>query len=389
MSQIAFTNARCVLNESVQHGSLTVQNGFIHEISENIAPTIQDNIQNTDLIPIDCQGDYLMAGLIELHTDNIEKHLQPRPTVLWPDAQTAFFAHDAQIAAAGITTVFDSLSVGEYVDKGRVAMLGMAKKALEDARNSGLLRAEHFLHLRCEVADARLKQLFGELCDAPALRLLSVMDHTPGQRQWRNMSSYRDYYSTHKTWTDEEFSEEILSLQKIQHCYADENAAMVLSFAKEHNLPVASHDDTTLEHIDEALQNGIKISEFPTTLEAARYAAECGLLVTMGAPNIVRGGSSSKGNVSAIDVARAGYLGSLSSDYVPSSLLEAVFTLVNKKVMTLSEAAKLVSLHPANAVGLHDRGSLEPHKRADIIRVRTLNGKPVIRGVWRQGVRIF
>ena len=140
-----------------------------------------------------------------------------------------------------------------------------------------------------------------------------------------------------------------------------------------------------MEHVEEALGNGIAISEFPTTMEAARHASENGMLVLMGAPNVVRGGSHS-GNISALEIAQAGYLGSLSSDYVPVSLLEAAFALSEGGYMSLPAAVGLVT---AEAVGLTDRGSLEVGRRADLVRVSMVEGQPVVRNVWREGAEVF
>lgn len=379
MNETVFTNARLITPDAVVEGSLLVRDGNIASLDEGASAAAER---------IDLEGDYLLPGLVELHTDNLEKHFIPRPKVVWPQGVPAFFAHDAQIVASGITTVFDALSVGEYHDKGRIAMLGKAVNALNACRDSGQLRAEHLLHLRCEVADPRMQELFFPLSDTPALRLVSLMDHTPGQRQWRDTSSYRTYYSNLTTWTDEEFEKIVARLQETRDDCAEDNAASVMAFCRERGLPMASHDDTLVEHVEEALDNGIAISEFPTTIEAARHAAENGMLVLMGAPNVVRGGSHS-GNVSALEVAQAGYLGSLSSDYVPISLLEAAFALSETGYMPLHAAVGLVTANPAEAVGLDDRGSLETGRRADLVRVRMVEGQPVVRNVWRDGVEVF
>ncbi len=379
MNETVFTNARLITPDAVVEGSLLVRDRAIASL---------DDCASALAGRIDLEGDYLLPGLVELHTDNLEKHFIPRPKVVWPQGVPAFFAHDAQIVASGITTVFDALSVGEYHDKGRIAMLGKAVDALNSCRDSGQLRAEHLLHLRCEVADPRMWELFFPLSDTPALRLVSLMDHTPGQRQWRDTSSYRTYYSNLTSWTDEEFEEVVAALRETRDGCAEDNAASVMAFCRERGLPMASHDDTLVEHVEEALDNGIAISEFPTTIEAARHAAENGMLVLMGAPNVVRGGSHS-GNVSALEVAQAGYLGSLSSDYVPISLLEAAFALSDAGYMPLHAAVGLVTANPAEAVGLTDRGSLEAGRRADLVRVRMVEGQPVVRKVWRDGVEVF
>lgn len=352
MNETVFTNARLITPDAVVEGTLVVRDGRIVSL-DNGASSLAERI--------DLEGDYLMPGLVELHTDNLEKHFIPRPKVLWPQGVPAFFAHDAQIIASGITTVFDALSVGEYHDKGRIAMLGKAVGALNSCRSTGKLRSEHLLHLRCEVADPRMQDLFFPLSDTPALSLVSLMDHTPGQRQWRDTSSYRTYYSNIASWTDEEFEQVVERLQTARDGCAEDNAASVMAFCRERGLPMASHDDTLVEHVEEALGNGIAISEFPTTMEAARHASENGMLVLMGAPNVVRGGSHS-GNISALEIAQAGYLGSLSSDYVPVSLLEAAFALSEGGYMSLPAAVGLVTANPAEARGPH--GSRQPRSGA-------------------------
>ena len=380
MNELVFDNCTVVLEHETVQGHVLVRDGRIAAVAEGPAPQ--------GVAHHDCEGGYLIPGLVELHTDNLERHLIPRPKVVWPMAESAFFAHDAEIIAAGITTVFDALSVGEYHDKGRIAMLGGAVKALNACKESDRLRADHLLHLRCEVADPRIQDLFFPLSDDPSLHLVSLMDHTPGQRQWRNTDTYRTYYSQIITWTDDEFSRMMDDLKARRDACADDNAASVVSFCHQRHLPMASHDDTLIEHVNEALANGIGISEFPTTVEAARYAAESGMTVLMGAPNIVRGGSHS-GNASAQEVAEDGYLGALSSDYVPISLLGAVFTLAQNGTMSLPEALQLVTSRPADAVGLRDRGRIAEGLRADLAVLSLVDNIPLVRSVWREGRQVF
>lgn len=382
MDKTLFTNALLVTPDGVKKGELLTEDGIIRDISDGGA----QGASGAEVI--DLKGVYLIPGIIELHTDNLEKHLMPRPKIDWPDARSAVFAHDAQIIAAGITTVCDAMSVGEYYDKGRVTMMGRAIAALSEARGTGMLRSDHYLHLRCELPYDRMQTLFREVCDSPVLRLISLMDHTPGQRQWRNLASYRIYHSDYKTWTDEEFREAVKELQEQRDGCADDNAAFAIGWAREHHIPMASHDDTTADQVREAVRDGMCISEFPTTMEAAETASQSGLCVTMGAPNIVRGKSSS-GNVSAMDVAKAGCLGSLSSDYVPVSLLEAVFILAGEGVMPLHRAIALVTSTPASLIGLTDRGSLTKGLSADMVHVRMRDGRPLVCSVWRKGQRVF
>ena len=179
------SNARLVLADQVIHGSLLIRDGLIADISAGASSLPQAQ---------DLGGDLLLPGLVELHTDNLEKHMSPRPGVDWPSA-SAVLTHDAQIVAAGITTVFDALSIGDINPKGkRMQQLGVMLEAIAEAEASGQTRAEHRLHLRCEVSHPQCLELFRELVEQPLVQLVSVMDHAPGQRQFARMEKYREYY---------------------------------------------------------------------------------------------------------------------------------------------------------------------------------------------------
>jgi alpha-D-ribose 1-methylphosphonate 5-triphosphate diphosphatase len=170
--------------------------------------------------------------------------------------------------------------------------------------------------------------------------------------------------------------------------YAAPHRAHIARRAAELGLALASHDDATLAHVEEAVADGVAIAEFPTTLEAAAAAHDAGLAILMGAPNVVRGKSHS-GNISATDLVRAGLLDILSSDYVPYALLQAAFILPQRvDGLTLPQALATVTLNPARAARLEDRGQIAAGKRADLVRVAVINGLPVVRGVWRGGRRV-
>ncbi|TVM33446.1 phosphonate metabolism protein PhnM [Oceanidesulfovibrio marinus] len=377
-TSIIFNNAKMVLRDGVLDGSLAVQDGMIADISSTA----------TAQPAVDMEGDYLLPGLIEMHTDNLEKHLIPRPGVEWPSALSALIAHDLQMMGSGITTVYDSIFVGEYMrGNGRKALLKRSIQANHEGRDQGFLRAEHFLHLRCELADEHTLSLFSEHADDPLLKLVSVMDHTPGQRQWSDLSKWRLYHSD-KKWTDEDAARVIAERTEAQRLYAEPTRQAIVAMAHERNIPLASHDDTTLEHVEESIESGVSICEFPTTMEAARAIKERGLTVAMGAPNVVRGGSHS-GNVSALDLAAEGLLDALSSDYAPKSLIHGAFLLHQKVGLPLPKAIATVSTNLADVLGLNDRGELAVGKRADLVQVRIFQDVPVVRGVWREGRRVI
>jgi alpha-D-ribose 1-methylphosphonate 5-triphosphate diphosphatase len=334
----------------------------------------------------DWGGDYLIPGLVELHTDNLEKQLEPRPGVRWP-ALPALLIHDALISSAGITTVLDAMGVGDF-DENSVRAQGLqgATQALHHARQQGLLRAEHLLHMRCEIACDNMLEVVTPFLDDPTVRLVSIMDHTPGQRQWMDVQRFRVYTQRNQRWSDEYLEQVVNERQQMQARNAGRNRLGLLELCRSRDIPLASHDDTVPEHVTEAVESGFVISEFPTTQQAARAAREHGLGIVMGAPNLVRGGSHS-GNVSALGLARDGLLDCLSSDYVPHSLLHGAFLLRDLAGWPLPKAVCAVTLTPARLVQLDDRGEIAPGKRADFVRVRELEGVPVPMMTWREGVR--
>ena len=225
------------------------------------------------------------------------------------------------------------------------------------------------------------------LIDHPLLRLVSLMDHTPGQRQFASVEKYYQYYQGKFGYSDAEMAAYVAQKTELNRRFADANRRTLAALVRARGLPQASHDDGTHAHIEEAIALGMTIAEFPTTVEAATAARDHGMAVVMGAPNVVRGGSHS-GNISACDTAAAGLLDILSSDYAPVSLLHAAFLLHSAIEMPLPEAVAKVSFNPAQALGLTDRGEIAPGKRADLVRVCVVDQLPVPRQVWRAGERV-
>lgn len=378
--QTLLTNARVVLVDRViERGWVAAVNGRFVEVGEGSAPERGE----------DMGRDLIMPGLIELHTDHLEAHYVPRPKVYW-DPVAAVVSYDGQLATSGITTVLDSLRVwreegAEDVD----GQAGVLAAAISSARDANLLRAEHFLHLRCEIPMPSVVEEASELVGRPDVRLMSLMDHTPGQRQFRDEGKLRDYYRGKGAGkTDAELDALFAQRFAYQKTYAEKNMRDIVALAHQHAIPLASHDDTTEENVTDAIRDRVSVAEFPTTMEAARGLHEAGIGILMGAPNVVRGGSHS-GNIAAVDLAREGLLDILSSDYIPSSLLMAALKLPGQvPAIDLASAVRTVTKAPANAVGLTDRGDIAVGQRADIIRVHQASGVPVVRSVWREGRRV-
>src|SRR5215831_13320297 len=276
-SETVIGNARLVLADRViERGWVVCADGRVAEIGEGAAPRGSE----------DAAGDLIMPGMIELHTDHLEMHYVPRPKVYW-DPIASVVSYDAQLATSGITTVFDSLRVwtedgAEGVD-GRSALLA---DAIGGAREADMLRADHFLHLRCEVPMPNVVDEATQLVGRPDVRLMSLMDHTPGQRQFRDEGKLRDYYRGKGGGkTDAELDVLFEKRLEYQKAYAADNLRAIVALAQQHGIPLASHDDTTKENVADAIRDRVAVAEFPTTLEAARGLHGAGIGILMGAPN--------------------------------------------------------------------------------------------------------
>lgn len=377
MTSIVFENAHIVTPDADFCGWVGVQDGLIAETGEGRAPERG----------VDFAGDLLIPGLIELHTDHLEAHMVPRPKVHWHPL-AAVRAYDAQIAASGITTVFDSLRVGSDFDS---RSLGKEIHTLIDtiaqARALDLLRVDHHLHLRCEICTGDVIEATRELIGRTRIDLISLMDHTPSMRQFRSLDKWKTYYGGKSGLSSSELDDMAKVRLKFHADVHDEQRRALVELAKDAGIVIASHDDTTLDHVAESARDGVSIAEFPTTVEAAAASHQAGIQVLMGAPNLVRGGSHS-GNVAAEDLAREGVLDILSSDYVPSSLLMGAFELNARfETISLSQAIATVTRNPARATGLTDRGAIEAGLKADIVRVSRVAGLPIVREVYRDGRR--
>jgi alpha-D-ribose 1-methylphosphonate 5-triphosphate diphosphatase len=376
-TETTLNNARIVLADEIVDGSILIRDGKIADISVGAGKTGED-----------MQGDYVIPGLVELHTDHLEGHYAPRPKVRW-NPIASVLAHDAQVATAGITTVFDALRVG-MDDEAEMTALDMRKlaDAIEDSVRQGRLRADHLIHLRCEVSSPDCLEGFAHFDNDERVKLASLMDHAPGQRQFVNLETYAYYYQRKLKLTDYDF--QLFCEKRMGESAKNSipNRAAIASACHARGIILASHDDATTAHVDEAIAQGIRVAEFPTTMEAAKASRAAGLGVLMGAPNVMRGGSHS-GNVSARSLAEDGLLDILSSDYIPFSLIQSAFFLGEVvDAISLPQAVAMVSKTPAEAVGLTDRGVIEIGRRADLVRVRIDEHVPIVRTVWREGNRV-
>ncbi|MFN3647905.1 MAG: alpha-D-ribose 1-methylphosphonate 5-triphosphate diphosphatase [Gemmobacter sp.] len=378
MTETILANAMLVLPGESFRGQVRLADGRIADIAEGAG------------VPagaVDCGGDLVMPGLIELHTDNLERHIQPRPKVGWPH-QAAIIAHDAELAGVGITTVFDALRVGSVVSNGRLGYGEYARALADeilDLRAQGALRISHFLHLRAEVCSETLTEELARFGPDDRIGIVSLMDHTPGQRQFSDLTQLRNYVRGKHGLSEAEFQDHVAQQVALSARVREEHEAAAVAAARHYGAVLASHDDTTPEQVAVSRAHGVRFAEFPTTEAAARACRNHGIGVMMGAPNLIRGGSHS-GNVAAQALAEAGVLDILSSDYVPSALLTGALML-GDLWGDMARGIATVTSAPAQAAGLADRGRLEPGARADVIRVTRIGTAGAVRGVWVQGRR--
>ena len=374
-NETILTNAVLVLPDTTLQGTIVLHDARIADVQSgrSATPSAQD-----------LDGDFLIAGIVDTHTDNLERQVQPRALARWP-SRSAMVAHDAQCAGAGVTTVLDALCLGDLgFDKERIRTFRDGVVDLDALADADLLKAEHFLHLRCEVPAHDMLSLFDTVADHARVRMVSLMDHSPGVGQYANLDFYRAL--RRRGGLDDEFIERrIVELQTQRTHTRLPNRRALLDRVAGRGIMLASHDDRTAEEIAENAADGITISEFPVTMIAAQAAKSAGMQVIAGAPNIVRGGSHS-GNVSAADLLEVGAVDAFASDYVPNSLVEAAFQCAQR--IGLPAAVALITDRPARLAGLPDRGRLVPGQRADMVRVRVHDGLPVVRQVWRAGERV-
>lgn len=378
-AETVFANARLILNDEVVTGSVVITDGVISDIATGNAVPVG---------AIDIGGDYVAPGLVELHTDNVERHLEPRPKVSWP-FRAAILAHDRELAGAGITTVFDAIRVGSIVSDTGAGYPKYARQMTDEimgVRALGLLRISHHIHLRAEVCSETLIDELDEFSAEDRIGIVSMMDHTPGQRQFVDISKFETYVRGKRTYTDAQWDGYVDFLYGLQARLGTTHEAATVAAAKRLGATLASHDDTTADQVTTSQSYGVSIAEFPTTVAAADACHAHGIATIMGAPNLIRGGSHS-GNVAAAELAQMDRLDILSSDYVPAGLLMAAVQL-GDIWGDLARGMRTVTAAPSQAVGLTDRGTLAIGQRADIIRFAISDQTPVLKETWSAGKRV-
>ncbi len=363
----------------IEDGTLAVENGFITEVRSGCLPGNQKRL--------DARGRLVLPGFVDIHSDAIEKEIEPRPRSYFP-FDVAITELDKKMAASGITTIYHSLSFAEHE-------IGLRKNETAAAIVKKInamgpdLSVNTKVHVRYEITDTTAVTCLEELVQGGSVHLMSFMDHTPGQGQFKEVMEFRNYYGAvyqkHGTELDRLIDQKLSVLQDTK----EEILGYLIGLCKRYEIPLASHDDDTNEKIDWMRSMGITITEFPVNLETACYASNEGLYVCVGAPNILRGSSVIK-NLSARQAVDEDCVDIICSDYVPMAVLHAVFILHKTLALPLHEVANMASLYPAEAVGISGyTGSLEAGKAADLIIVDRTDAMPKIKKTFVSGKEVF
>lgn len=355
----------------VENGWLMLEDGRIADLGH---AANQPHPIETDL---DANGNFVLPGLIDLHCDAIEKLVQPRPNVMF-DVAIALDENDRRLAGCGITTEFHAISLDD--NEFGVRATDFVAELCNVIHNSPDLLVRHEIHARYEVTSQRGFEVVSQMIKDKEVRLVSLMDHSPGQGQYATEEAFRGYLKRTAFSSDEEV-DRLIAMKREQQQHVASRIEAVTSLARENGLAIATHDDDSPAKIERWPGLGVTMSEFPTTMPAARHAHELGLAVCMGAPNVLRG-KSSGGNLSALEAIEVGIIDVLCSDYYPAALLPTIFKLATQKTLALPQATRLMTLNAAHAVGLDKEfGSLELGKMADIIVVSLQQNRPRVQNL--------
>lgn len=393
MSKTLIYNA-CVIkkDEVLNNAAILIEDKIIKRIY-----TDYETIDSDADEKIDAEGAYIMPGFIDLHSDNIERVAQPRPQSLI-DFDIAIREQEKQLICQGITTMYHSLTIansGESkASEAKAKMLLRTpenhKKLVEVIRkhNEGDHLIHHRFHCRYDITNTCGYDMLINFIKNRDMQLMSFVDHTPGQGQYRDLEFFKKHImgDNQSDAEKDKILQERMNAAKITSKQIEDAAKM----AKEAGIPMASHDDDSIEKLDYVMNNlGVNICEFPIELGVAKEAHKRGLMVVVGANNILMGRSHSN-NLSALEAIKNDCADILVSDYFPASLLHAVFKIADQKVLPLYKAVNMATYNPACAVGIGDTtGSIEEGKIADLLIVGKKDRMPVVHAAFVDGKKVL
>ncbi len=374
-------NTRVVTPEGIlDNGAVLIEDGIIKEISENYS--------GRNVHYIDAGKALLLPGFIDVHSDAIEKEIEARPGT-YLETRIALFELDKKLAASGVTTIYHSLS---FAQEGVILVRSLdivGKVIREIKRLSGQFCVKTKVHARYEITNSNDLKGIEELAEEGLIDLMSLMDHTPGQGQFKDKDQIYKYYGSRFGIGDKEIEKLVIDRQSFREEVGDINAREIEEICRKKDIPLASHDDDSSEKVLKMKKYGAIISEFPVNLEAVKAAKDLGTYIALGSPNILRGHSHNN-NLSSRDLLIQGYGDIVCSDYIPSTLLYALFVLVQNNIFDLPDAVKLFSANPARALGIdRETGTIEAGKDADLFLVNDRGELPRIIKTFVRGREVY
>ena len=376
------TNGKIITEEGIIEGyDILIENDIIKKICKN------GEVDSDEIEVINAYGGFISPGFIDIHADYIENMSSPRPTSIM-DFNLSLRETEKVLINTGITTMYHSLSLyGKDIfenkpirsDENVIKLID----TIENTQNKRHL-IRHRFHARFEIDNVKGVERLKKYIRDGKINLLSFMDHTPGQGQYRNIETYRQTLKGYKDVTDSEI-DEMIEERQLKDTITSETIEEIAHMAKDRNISIASHDDDSFDKIDFIKGIGATISEFPITMDVAKYAREKGMFTIAGAPNVLLGKSHS-GNLSASEAIKDKCIDILCSDYYPAAMLHSVFILNEKYNMDLCEMFKLITINPAKAVKIDNiLGSIKEGKKADILIIEKLEELPLITSVFVDG----
>jgi alpha-D-ribose 1-methylphosphonate 5-triphosphate diphosphatase len=355
----------------IENGTLVTPNAVLEGvdlfIEDGRIAAIEEGIGAIGATRIDARNKLVLPGIVDLHSDALEKFIEPRPGARFP-FNIAVSEFDKHVAACGITTMFHCVCFMNSQDMRSVRTVENAERTVQELQHlAPHLNVRNKIHARYDMPTIEAFPYVRELLRQGQIDLLSFMDHTPGQGQYTDIDKL--FGKRRNTMSEEEIQAFVEKRQARQACMRQEDIEVLAREARERNVPLASHDDDSTSKVEWAARHGMHISEFPVSMEALVTASQHGHCTGFGAPNYLRGESHS-GNISARQALAEGYGDFICSDYAPMAMLHAVFTLLDLGLAELTQLINMVSLNPAMAAGCGDEiGSLEVGKAADVLIV--------------------